>query len=514
MRKQLHSLRLLLLLTSWLFSSSVVAQDLEGWARIKAQAAAGNIDAKNYVVGPGDGFALGIWGEKDFMYDLFVSVEGDLLIPEVGSIHASGLTIAELRELVQNRVGEVFTKVEVTFILKQVRIFRVTIAGEVTHPDFYLASALDRVSDLVVQAGGLLQQASKRRIELRRGTKVLAVDLAKFYSLGNNDSNPLLREGDEVFVPVLKDIVSVFGLVLKPGDYELIPGESLADILQFTGGLNENALLDSIEVARFDEHGYQIVKTVVTGWEATSRWLLQKDDRIMVRGEARWHRKRGVTLRGEVRYPGYYAINRGETTLSQLIAMAGGFSEEASLVESKVIRATDESVIDYEFERLKKMNPADMTEMEYSYYKQKSQEVRGTMSVDFVRLFHYQDHSQDILLENGDQIVIPRIRNYIQVSGQVIFPGNIPFRSGLMIDDYIRLAGGYSWNARKSRLRVIKASTGEWLKKSSVKNLQPGDTVWVPERPERDWWLLFREIMTVAAQGATLYLVVHTAANK
>lgn len=502
---------LFLFLFVCLFPSLLSAQDLEAWATIRSQAVAGPVDPDIYVVGPGDLFTLGIWGEKKFVYDVPVSIEGNLLIPEVGNIAVNHATLTELRELVTERVRQVFTRVDVTFTLKRVRIFRVTVAGEVKHPGVYLASAMDRVSDVIREAGGLLENASKRRLQIVRGRDTLTVDLAAFWELGRENENSFLREGDVVFVPVLKDVISFWGAIHKKGDYELIPGETIADILPFTGGFVAEAVLDSIELARFDENGFQIKKLTLSWNSDAPTWKLQKDDRIMVRRRVKWHFKRGVWIEGEVQHPGYYAINRDEITLSALIDLAGGFSDEASLVEAKVIRGPEVSRTDPEFERLKKMNPADMSEMEYSYFKNKSQEIPGAMAVDFERLFIDGDVSQDIVLQDGDRVVIPRLRNYVRVSGQVLFAGNIIYHPNLKVDDYVRLAGGYSWNARKNKLRIIKARTGEWVKKSSVKQLEPGDTIWVPEKPERDWWLRFRQFMTVAAQGATLYLVVKTA---
>ena len=489
------------------------SQDIESWAAIKSQAVAGTIDPDKYKVGPGDEFALGIWGEKSFVYQIPVSLEGEILIPEVGTISAKNFTLSELREKVIENIRQVFENVEITFTLKRVRIFRVTISGEINQPGIYLASAMDRVSELVKLAGGFLENGSKRRIQAYRNSDTLLVDLASFFALGKMEANPFLQEGDVIYVPVLKDVISCFGAFYKNADFEIIPGETFADILPFTGGFHANAILDSIELARFNSDGRIIHKQILSWFNQAPKLELQKDDRIMVRSLSKWHQKRGVNVRGEVQLPGYFAINRGETTLLQIIQIAGGFSEEASLNEAKVIRGQEVLKSDPEFERLKNMNPADMTDMEYSYFKNKSQEIQGSMAVDFERLFKLNDQSQDIILQDGDEVIIPKKRNFIRVSGAILFSGNIPFQKNLEVNDYIQLAGGYSWNARKNKLRVIKARTGEWLKKSSVKQLEPGDTIWVPEKPERDWWLLFRQVMTVAAQGATVYLVVKTAVN-
>jgi len=235
---------------------------------------------------------------------------------------------------------------------------------------------------------------------------------------------------------------------------------------------------------------------------------------VYVREMQLWHRKRGVRISGEVLYPGNYAINKGQAHLKDLIRRAGGFTPEASLIEAKVIRGDRQSRLDPEFERLKKMQVSEMTEMEYEYFKLKSREISGRMSVDFVRLFVMGDSTQNILLRDGDHIIVPRRKNFVRVSGQVLFPGNVIYHPAWKIKDYIRYTGGFNWNARKSKIRIIRAKTGEWLKPKQVKQLVPGDVIWVPEKPVRDYWKLFREIMLAASQAATVYLVVKNAMGK
>jgi len=480
---------------------------------LKYQALPGKIEPSRYQVGPGDAFNLGIWGEKDFSYDLTVTPEGNLILPGIGSLPVAGLTLAEVARQIQEKVTRIFTNVDVTFTLTKVRVFRVHVTGEVEKPGTYLASAVERVSDLVRRAGGLKEGASQRNILLVRDDDTIRTDLFAFYRTGTLTRNPFVREGDRIVVPPRRYVAWVYGAVFHPGEYEFIPGETLGEILPLTGGFRPGVDLDSVEIAQFDENGFRI-RVQILPWAEARKHVLQIDDRVIIRSPSQWHRKRGVWVRGEVRRPGYYAINRGELHLSELIRRAGGFTADANLVEAKVIRGQEEERVDPEFERLKKMNPADMTEMEYAYYKQKMQETPGRMAVDFERLFLQGDQSQDILLKDGDVVVVPKKRDYITVSGQVLFPGNIPYRKDFGVKDYIRLAGGFAWNARKNKVRVIRARTGEWLKPSEVEKLEPGDAIWIPEKPERDWWLLFRQFMTVAAQGATLYLVVKSAMGK
>jgi protein involved in polysaccharide export with SLBB domain len=140
----------------------------------------------------------------------------------------------------------------------------------------------------------------------------------------------------------------------------------------------------------------------------------------------------------------------------------------------------------------------------------RSREKRGRVVVDFVSLFQEGDRSKDILLRRGDIVHVPQLTRTITVSGQIVNPGRIPFKGGQGYRDYIREAGGYSKRASKGKVRVIKGTSGVWFDAGDTE-LEPGDTIWIPEKPHRDYWELLKDFMTVAAQLATVYLVVDNA---
>jgi hypothetical protein len=89
----------------------------------------------------------------------------------------------------------------------------------------------------------------------------------------------------------------------------------------------------------------------------------------------------------------------------------------------------------------------------------------------------------------------------------------VTFEPGLRYRDYVRLAGGYAERADKGKARVVRIGTGEWEKPKDVGAFRPGDTIWVPEKRDRDWWRFFRDGLLVATQVATLYLVADRAVN-
>jgi protein involved in polysaccharide export with SLBB domain len=228
-------------------------------------------------------------------------------------------------------------------------------------------------------------------------------------------------------------------------------------------------------------------------------------DLVLIRELPDYFIDKSVKIEGYVKYPGYYKIVEDKTTLSQIIKEAGGFRENASLTEASLVRSKGISGEDPEFERLKIIPRENMTEDEYDYFKAKSRQHIGKVVVDFNELFVNSNISEDVTLKREDVITVPEAKNYIILLGQVVNPGNIIYKEGLSVDDYIQLAGGFGWRAVESEVRVIKAKTKEWVYADEVGSLEPGDTIWIPEEtPGPKFWEVFTDILTVLGQLAAV----------
>jgi protein involved in polysaccharide export with SLBB domain len=131
------------------------------------------------------------------------------------------------------------------------------------------------------------------------------------------------------------------------------------------------------------------------------------------------------------------------------------------------------------------------------------------MVVDFVALFQEKDPAKDILLMPGDAIVVPSLQRTVVVSGQAAFPGAVTYDPSYRVADYIARAGGLSWRASKD-VRVIKARTGEVKRARDVVHVDPGDRIWIKEKPVRDYWALFTQTMDVIGQVSTVVLLYVT----
>ncbi|MDZ7413210.1 MAG: SLBB domain-containing protein, partial [candidate division KSB1 bacterium] len=248
--------------------------------------------------------------------------------------------------------------------------------------------------------------------------------------------------------------------------------------------------------------------------DRTEDVLLEEDDHVFVREIPKWQVGPTVEVRGEVMYPGIYAIVKDSTTLSQVMAKCGGFTDEALIREARLIRKSTPPLLDKEYERLKSMTRDQMTDLEYDYLvmKENSREI-GRIVVDFYKLVVKHDLREDVVLEDGDVIEVPKAPVVVGVTGRVARPGGIVHVPRAKVGYYIAQAGGFAWDANKRKTKVIKV-TGEVLDDEDVKELVPGDIIYVPRRRPRDYWGLFRDVMLVASQIATVALVIDNVVNR
>src|SRR6267378_2097750 len=213
----------------------------------------------DYKLGPGDVLVLILTGDVELAYTLQVTREGFMLIPQVGQVFVSNLTLDQLRDVLYARLGRVYSGVRRSanattrfdISVANVRANQVYVVGEVGQPGAYQISSLGTVLTALYAAGGLTERADMRAIEVRRLSKTVAsVDLYDYLLRGDTHSDIRLETGDVVFVPVHGTRVQVSGAVVRPAIYELKPGETLSELVAAAGGFKAEAALKRIAVHR------------------------------------------------------------------------------------------------------------------------------------------------------------------------------------------------------------------------------------------------------------------------
>ena len=494
-------------------------------APVPGRSLEGPIDPARYRLGPGDLLNVRIRLRPPIDRILRLSPEGFLILPEGASVALAGIPLARAESTVTAVLCRYYKNPEVELHLLELRTFGVFIVGEVPRPGLVEATAVDRASEVIERAGGLTlttpagrppREPSSRAILLTRTSgEVLPVDVGLFEATGALFHNPVVEAGDRIYVPPRTATVTVSGALRKTGEVEVAVGDSVATLIALAHGLREDALEDSAYLESFEGAPLRSRRHYLNlRSPADRRSPIHERDLLFVRSRSNWTQTRSVVVKGEVLYPGVHALPADSLPLTKVIQQAGGFTNLASLQEAYLLRKQDKLPPDPEFERLSKLSTSEMTPDEYEYYSLKLRTQKPVVSVDFAALFGRGERSYDVSVRPGDEINIPRVQPYVMVVGEVARPGNLPYVSELTVDQYIALAGGYTWRASKGNVSVIRALTGEWAKKGKARWLGPGDTIWIPRRPRRNYVKGALDAIGFLSQLATIYLVISNAVGK
>ncbi len=496
------------------------------------------LETGRYLVGPGDQFVLLIPG-LEAPVSLPVTAEGGLLIPRVGRVQVGGLRLAAAREAILDACRTQLRSGEISLELAQLRTFPVSVTGLVNEPGVSIASGVERVSEVIRKAGGLTGGASRRGIRLIRGGRlqgdergriqtylesmeqphkdsleVLRIDLTLFRTTGLTRHNPFVEDGDLIVVPSRGGTILSREAWRRPGSYEHAPGDRISDLAALSLGPMPNHDPENVFLFRYLDGRWQSPQRVdlaaALAGDPDADLLLQPADWLVARSLPDYQHYSTVLAVGEVVYPGSYVVDEEGSYLKDVLDQAGGLTESASLAQARVIRDVDAAQVnDPEMNRIMAIPPVSWDREEKQYFNMKSREKQGQMVVDFIELFGDGEAEQNILLHPGDAIIVPRSPETVLVSGQAANPGAIPYVESYSVFDYIARAGGLGWRA-SSDVVVIQARTGVRRDADDVDFLEPGDRIWIKEKPVRDHWAIFTQSMQVTGQVATVVLLFVT----
>ncbi len=305
------------------------------------------VDPASYIVGPGDVFQISIWSSIEATFKIPVNPEGELTIPTIGALAVDGKTLSDVQKLVREAGGKKYLQSLITANLVSLRRFRVHVTGQVIKPGLYEALAVDRVSDLIEEAGGLTDWAAERSVEVRHlhGTVEIA-DLYQYKKLGNLASNLQLRGGDVIYVPPIafsKATIRVEGLVEEPGIYQLLENETLQDFLLRVEAFNKVADLKDAYIERKTASGgteiIPIFPYLQKPGNGLSELLLRDGDVLMVPS-----RKEEVYVIGAVNFPGPYPFYPNLHAIDYA-GFAGSNEKAVKHTKIRVVRAGGKQTI-------------------------------------------------------------------------------------------------------------------------------------------------------------------------
>lgn len=443
------------------------------------------VSRARYPLGPGDVVTVSITGNVNRVWQLPVSPEGALVVPELGVVRVLNLNLDEAQARVRDLVLRFYQGVGVSLTLSTARRFRVFVAGSVPAPGSRVASPATRVSDLV-PADSLSPVVRRNVIVRRSGGDSIVADLVRFRLTGDLSANPNLREGDVVVVPTLDGAVQVFGRFHFPGTYEYRQGETLSELLQLVNGGGDFPAdaADTIRVSRFvgpearEFHAFSRAQAL--GPEG-ARFRLRPADAVFVSARSNFQVQHTATVQGQVVRPGTYPIRPDTTTVRELVMMAGGFTSQASLVDA-TLRRQRRGTEGQQLRELQNVPPELLSEEERRILRARGQGDPGLVVIDFERLFQGGEGALDQTLEPNDVLTVPERRTGVTVLGAVRQPGIIQYVPGRGVDYYVRMAGGYGRRADRGDVTVLRARLGAEADARDIPSVEAGDQIVVPIR--------------------------------
>jgi polysaccharide export outer membrane protein len=219
--------------------------------------------------------------------------------------------------------------------------------------------------------------------------------------------------------------------------------------------------------------------------------VLQEDDRLYIRQIPEWQLHPSVSLTGEVNFPGEYVLTRRDETLKDLIDRAGGFTPEAFpkgtvFLRPSLANALEKMNLRKQLDRSSPLYMDSMGQIQQLSFMEFEASSVGRISLDVERMIASQGEEANIVLEHGDQIVVPPVPGGVSVIGAVGLNGTIQYREGKKVQDYIDWAGGFTRRADKDQTRLIKASGQARSGGGTLgQRVDLGDVVAVPSKIER-----------------------------
>lgn len=205
----------------------------------------------DYVIGPGDEIYVRAWGQIEIDYRAIVDRDGRIHIPRVGSVTVSGVPYQDLDGLIRRAVGRVFKNFELNVTLGQLRSIQIFVVGQARRPGSYVVSSLSTLVNALFASSGPTHKGTMRRIQLKRGNKVVTeFDLYDLLLKGDKSRDAKLLPGDVLFIPPIGQLAAVSGSVNVPAIYEIKDQTKLGDLIAMAGGLSATAAGQKVTLER------------------------------------------------------------------------------------------------------------------------------------------------------------------------------------------------------------------------------------------------------------------------
>lgn len=462
---------------------------------------------KGYQLAAGDELLIHVWGDSELNLKLRISPEGTVLIPNLGPVAISGLTVEQAEVRLRQELGRIMTSLSgeeanafVSVSLSQIRSIKVNIVGEVVAPGTYTLPSFATLFNALYAAGGVNAIGTLRSVKVYRDSKEVAnLDVYDYLLHGQFDTNIRLEENDMIMVGPYDQLIVARGKVKRNRIFELKKGESLQQLLEMAGGFTGDAYTKDVRVKRKAETRYQIATVAEVDF---SSFTMQDGDSLLVDPAIAFYENR-LMVSGAVWRPGEYELTPSVHTVKALVGQAAGLKGDEFAGRAQITR----------------MNPDFTTSL---------------LAVDIKGILNGTVPDVELLPE--DRLHIPSLFDLrepytIKVSGAVNMPDTVlPFRSNLTVEDAIIMAGGLreaastvevevarrikdtkSENSSSLRAKVFSFTLNEELKidhGQEIFTLEPFDEIYVRFSPG------YREQQTIRISGEITFAGSYVLSHK
>jgi protein involved in polysaccharide export with SLBB domain len=527
----------------------------------------------SYRLGPGDEIIISLWGETQLRSSYFIGRDGMVYIERVGQLNLTGKSMEQAGSYLEKQFQKVYETLKgsnpSTFLdvsLGKLKSINVTFVGEVKLPGIHPLHPFSTVLTGLIQAGGVDTTGSLRNIQIIRGDNdPQQVDLYAFLSAGKTAAaNTRLQDNDVIFIPTRNSSIEIEGAVKRPGIYESIPGETVADLVDYAGGLKINAQ-HNLAVYRLNPASSSLeqnAKSVIyVPFNEAHQVTIQGNEQIIVYAVPDY--TKSVYVFGQVKNPGEYGFEEGMHLLD-LMHLVGGLFDDTYYQtiyaeKADILRRNSKS----NFPEIISVNLADLIQgnqtqnielqnwdivlvrQNQNFTISKQVQITGSVKVpgvyslqqpnetlenlldrsgsftdqayvDGVKLFRNNIqvalNSFDLALVDGDSIDVPEHTGVVQVLGEVYNTGYVQYVNKRNLNNYIEAAGGFTLDARKKYITVIYPNGDVKVKGTFITPvIKEGSVIIVHTKEEQlpfDMTEFLKETASIIASLATIFYIL------
>lgn len=409
----------------------------------------------------------------------------------------------------------------------------VSVEGSVYRPGKYeLGGSIATVRQLIDHAEGLREDAFLDRAVITRQREDLSLQMVPVDLRGiinGTVDDVILKRNDVLKVSAITDIkdygiLTIVGSVRNEGDYPFAENTTVEDLIFLAGGILDGASTVRVDISRRVNEPESLQTSNVQAESFTvdirnglmvnpKPFVLQPYDIVSVRNNPVFNTQKMVTVTGEVAFDGDYVLLNANDRISSVIERAGGVSPRAYLAGGKLMRRLSDE------ERTKSARSSRMIQrssgitdtlalalvdtlatgdsLEVTYY---------TVGVNLDKALKNPGSDYDVVLRDGDKIIIPEFDGTVRIQGEVMYPNAVNYIKGNGLRYYITQAGGFSQRAKRRGVYIVNAN-GTVAKANSFSQIEPGSEIFVPSRPDKKGASL-TEVMSLTTSTVSLATMI------